>query len=337
MKSFKKEKLFFFILLVSLIVLAFLVIKPFIITIISAFLVAYIFSPLHKKINQKIKRKAISSFLLCLIIILLVVIPFFFLAKTLIIEAHSFYLLSKEKITFLNDCQLTICHQIKSLSAQPLVQAEIKKISDQISLWLINSVSKIIFNLPRFFLLLFIFLFTLYFSFKEGTFISEEIKRRIPIRPLHKEKIFKRIKEVTNGVIYGHLLIAFIQGLMGMLAFLIFGLPLPILWGSLMALLTLVPFLGTGLVWVPASFLLLISGSYYKAIGFFFFCLVFVSLLDNFLRPMIIGKKIKTHPLIILTGVIGGIWTFGIVGIILGPLILEITLTTFDLYFKKEI
>jgi len=139
------------------------------------------------------------------------------------------------------------------------------------------------------------------------------------------------------------LLIALIQGALGALGFFLFGISSPLFWGLLMGILSLLPMVGTGLIWVPAALILLLNGIFqdsysliFKGIGLFLYGLLIVSSLDNILRPKLISEKVKIHSAVILLGILGGVYLFGPLGVIVGPLIFSMTLVLLKAYFNSK-
>ena len=122
------------------------------------------------------------------------------------------------------------------------------------------------------------------------------------------------------------------QGGLSGLAFWVVGIPSAVFWGTVMTVLSVIPGIGTALVWVPAAIILAGGGHYYKAAGLTAFCALVVGSLDNFLRPALVGKDTQMHDLMIFFGTMGGIFMFGVPGIILGPLIAALFITIWDIY-----
>jgi len=127
--------------------------------------------------------------------------------------------------------------------------------------------------------------------------------------------------------------------MLGALGFFIFGISSPILWGVIMALLALIPVVGTGLVWIPASAILVLDGMFqnsnsliFKGVALFVYCLIFVGSLDNIIRPKLMSGRAKIHPVFILLGSLGGLFLFGPLGIIFGPLVLSLVVVLVELY-----
>jgi predicted PurR-regulated permease PerM len=137
---------------------------------------------------------------------------------------------------------------------------------------------------------------------------------------------------MVSATIYGGLLVAIVQGILGGLAFWILGLPSPVLWGTAMGFLSLIPIGGTALIWVPTSIILLIQGAFAKGIILLAIGVFVISMMDNFLRPLLVGARTKIHPLLLFFSVLGGIQAFGMIGLVAGPLVATLCITLIEIY-----
>ncbi len=340
----KIKKHFLLILGIILLVLSILIVRPFITAIVIGAFLAYMFYPINQWLNKRLKKHSLSAIFTLLLILLVLIVPAIFIARSFVGEAifiyqQGEYLLS----TGLSNCNSGTCLTVKDFLSGPLVSGYIKNALSTISSWLINQVSSFAFSLPKIFINLFVLSFVVFYLLRDGGEAVNKIKDWLKIKEHQREAIFNRVSEVTHGVVYGYLLTALVQGFMGGLGFAIFGLHSPIFWGFTMAVLAAIPYVGTGIVWVPASAMIIIQGIslgepglIWKGIGLFVYCLIFVGLIDNLIRPWIIGSKAKIHPALVLIGVIGGLFSFGIIGVLLGPLILELTSLVVSIYFHDE-
>ena len=182
----------------------------------------------------------------------------------------------------------------------------------------------------------------MFYFLKDGKQLFHKIVPYLGTEKVQYTHILTRLKEIINGVVYGYLLVALIQGALGALGFFIFGISSPLLWGLVMAILSLIPFVGTGVVWVPASVFILLDGMFsdsnwliFKGIALFIYGLVFIASSDNILRPKLMGDKAKIHPAIVMLGIFGGVFVLGPLGVILGPLILSLTFVVVKTFFKR--
>ena len=165
----------------------------------------------------------------------------------------------------------------------------------------------------------------------------------LPIKPAHQEILVKSFKDVTYAVIYGHVIIALIQGTLGTIGFVILGVPSPIFLGSIMTITALIPYLGTAIIWLPTAIFMITSGliqhsnsMVIRGIILLSFGALVISTIDNILRPKIIGSKADVHPLLVLFGVLGGLSMFGFIGIIIGPVILAACIVMIKLYLTRK-
>jgi len=141
-----------------------------------------------------------------------------------------------------------------------------------------------------------------------------------------------KFTSVTRATIKGTLAIGILQGGLAGMAFAVLGIPSAVFWGAIMAILSVIPSVGSALIWVPAAIFLAATGHLGKGIGLFAFCAVVVGSLDNLLRPMLVGKDTQMHELMILFGTLGGIIMFGVVGMIIGPIIAALFVTLWEIY-----
>ena len=194
-------------------------------------------------------------------------------------------------------------------------------------------------GVPKFFLNLIIMFITLFFFLRDGKKFVDKFSDYLNIHKKKYATITARLKQVIHAIVYGYGLVALIQGALGALGFFIFGVSSPIFWGIIMAIMSFIPFFGTGAIWVPASLYLLIKGwttgssvMMYKAGGLFLYSLLLVGSIDNMIRPFIVGDKANIHPAIIILGIFGGIALFGSIGILVGPLVLSLTAIIIETY-----
>jgi len=329
-----------------LVVLSFLVIRPFILAVFLGAILAYVFYPIYRWGAEKLKiNKTVVAFLICLIIFIIVIIPSFFFVKTLIKESYSLYIIGKQRfsIGIFESCTNSFCNSIKELSKDPTVSFYFQEGLKGATNWVIKKSSDFLISLPNILLNLFIVFFTLFYFLKDGGIFVQKISGYLSMQKTKYQQVVKRMKEVVYAVVYGYLFVALIQGALGAIGFLLFGVSSPLFWGIVMAFLALIPYLGTGIIWGPAALYLILDGVFqdsnwliYKGIGLLIYGFLIVSSMDNFIKPKIIGTKAKVHPALILLGIFGGIIVLGPIGILAGPLVLSLTSILFEEYLSKR-
>ncbi len=176
------------------------------------------------------------------------------------------------------------------------------------------------------------------YLFKDGSKMKKAIVIFSPLRDIHDEAIISKLALAVKSVIGGNVVVAIVQGILTAVGFMMFGVPNAGLWGSVAAIASLVPTVGTSLVVVPAVLYLFFSGNILFAVGLAIWGFTAVGLIDNYLGPKLASRGMKIHPLLVLLSVLGGIALFGPLGFILGPLILSLfgALTEIYLVIRKE-
>ena len=328
-----------------LVFLSYLVLKPFLLSIFLGALLAYISFPVYKWLKGKIKNNTVAALLVCIAILIVIIIPSIFFVNGLIQESFSIYVFTKQKLSggLFENCQNSFCNLVKTFSTDPQINFHLQETFKAVTSWVIKKGSDFLVSLPAILLNLFVMFFTLFYFLKEGSYIMKNIFHYLGMRKKKYLKIIGRLTEVIYSIIYGYLLVALMQGFFGTLGFFIFGVNSPLFWGAMMGVLALIPFIGTGLIWVPAAAFIFLNGIFqdsnlmiYKGIGLFVYCFIFVSSLDNFIRPKLIGDKAKIHPAIIMVGIFGGIVMVGPIGLIVGPLILSLTAIIIKEYISNK-
>ena len=347
-------KYIFILLLVFILVLSYQVIKPFLTALLTSCVLAYIFYPLYESLNKKLKRKNLSAFIISILIIILLAIPIIFLFTSISKESQFVYIRAKQIFTtgdvFRLGCApeatgsvCTISNWFGDFVGQPNIRYHLEESIQKITTSVAQSASRFIFSIPAIILNIFVTFFTTFYLFRDGKKLVERIKRVLPLNHHYRKHIFHRLDEITYAIIYGSLLIAAVQGVVGSVGFYFFGVPSPIMWGILMAVTALLPFIGTALVWLPVSLVIILQGittstpsTTLKGIGLLLYGALVISTIDNFLRPYIVGKKGGVHPVLVLLGVLGGIAFFGFIGFVIGPLVLAVFLILLEIYDKEK-
>lgn len=333
------------VLFVILLVLSFLIIKPFLSAVFLGALLAYILYPLYNRGRKKIRNETLTALLICLIVIILILIPSFFFVKTLTKEAYSLYVLGKQKLSvgLFEDCTNSFCNLVKELSKEPQVGYHFQEILKSATNWVIKKGSEFLVSIPSLLLNLFVVFFSLFYFLREGGVFVRKAGLYLSMKEKRYKEIMERLKEIVHAIIYGYVLVALMQGILGAIGFFLFGISSPLFWGVIMFFLALIPYLGTGIVWIPAAAIIFLNGIFqnsdiliYKGIGLFIYGVIIVGGLDNLIRPKIVGRKARIHPALILVGVLGGIFLMGPIGMIAGPLILGLTIMVIEEHLNKK-
>ena len=322
-----QSKYFFIGCVVLFLVLSVFVVKSFIIAIIGGVLLSYIFYPLYLRVKKLVRNKDIAAFLTAALVVVLVTVPLIFVANALIQE--SIHLFNEAKDLDLSVLEIYVPDNIKNTIN---LDEEIKSIVNKLSLWLAKGTSDFLVTLPKKVLDIFVILFIMFYTFKEGKDMVKKVKKHIPLKEKHKNHLAKRFNGVVYASLYGLVVTAIVQGGVGAIGLWLFDIPSPILWGMVMIILAMLPFVGAAFVWLPAVVYKLAIGDTFNGIGLLIYGVLIISTIDNIIRPKIVGSRGKIHPVLVLLGVLGGLEVFGLLGMIIGPLVLAILMVFLSLY-----
>ena len=344
---------FFFALLGLVIIASFIIIIPFIGSVIVGGILAFIFHPLFEWVHRRVKYKALSAFLIAVLILVLVTVPTVILVKNLAGESQYLYVRTKQLVfsgSLIEDrCydDTFICRSVNNVNA--LMRDE--KTRDYL-LDLLNSAiaaftkqfSDILLSLPHLILGLMVTLFTTYYLLSDGPALLKRLTTVIPLKVHHQDQVAKQFSDVTYALIYGALIVAITQGALAAFGFWIFGVKGFLWWGVVTTFFALVPFVGTAMIWVPISTFLVVSGYaageqglILRGFGLFLYGMFIIASADNILKPFIIAERARVHPLLVMVGVLGGLYMFGAIGAIVGPFVLTLLQTLFEIYERERI
>lgn len=348
-KKYSRASFFLFFLL--FIILSFYILFPFLRSIIFGVLVAYIFYPIYIFIFQRVgQRENLAAFLTTIGVFLIILVPFSIFLGTISGDVTSFYKFSKEHIlsgSFVPlDCTdgflCKASNMLNNLVQDQGIKKHISTGLGKLVASVLELTSSVVKSLPRVMLNFFIFVFVMFYSFRDGKEALQQAMDFLPLNNEFKQDLKVQAKEVIYATVYGNIIVAIIQGIVGAIGFVLFGVSSPVLWGVVMMVAALLPFIGSALVWFPAGLILVFQGfvagdvsGIWKGVGLMIYGLLFISTIDNFIKPKIIGRKISLHPLLVILGLFGGLATIGFLGLILGPLVLAF-LTSFIRVYAKD-
>jgi len=347
----KKEHIFLiftlFLTFLSLYLL-YQILSPFLTSIFWAILLAMVFYPLFQRLQRLLnKREVLCAMTMTLLVILVIILPSSLLMVSLANEVVGVYHWVEEMIK--TGRLQSHLEQIKEIPILKWIWGRLYQYGDvsqtnptdfllknlqQVSTFLFNQTSKIFKGLSTFIIGFFFTLLSLYYLFKDGARLLERLKEIVPIPSEERDLLIFRFKQMVYATIYGGIVVAIIQGALGGIIFWILGISSPVLWGTAMAFLSFIPIGGTALIWGPAAILLLVQGAFLKGIILLLLGIFGISMADNFLRPLFISSRTNIHPLLLFFAVLGGIQVFGLIGLVMGPLIATLCLTLIEIYVQ---
>lgn len=201
-----------------------------------------------------------------------------------------------------------------------------------ISGFLISRLRAVTLGTVNFFFMLFIMLYTMFFFLIDGDKLIDKILYYLPLKDQDERRMLDKFTSVTRATLKGTAVIGILQGVLTGLGFAVVGIHSAVFWGAVTAILSFIPGVGSALVWGPAVIILAATGNFAKAIGLGVFCAAVVGSIDNLLRPLLVGRDTQMHELMILFGTLGGIIMFGVMGVIIGPIIAALFVTVWSIY-----
>jgi len=180
-------------------------------------------------------------------------------------------------------------------------------------------------------------LYLLFFVLRDGERMLEAIIRALPLGDERERALFAKFAEVSRATIKGTLVIGLMQGFLGGVMFSILGVTGAVFWGVVMVILSILPIVGASIVWIPVAIFLLMSGAWIKALVLVIFGAVVIGLLDNILRPLLVGRDTKMPDYIILLSTLGGLSVFGISGFVIGPIIASLFLSVWVMFQEEHL
>ncbi len=330
-----KDNHYFFLIVLIIIslILVFILFKPFFVEIIIAAVLSSVFYKTYDWLRKILfGKKYLASFLMCFLLLLLVIIP----ATNLIIYAGKKAPLAFETFTnIMNQSEILQNDFLKKLNIPTINEEEIKKIiidfTKNISDWLMSGATILIKGTTSFAFSLVAILLTMFFFFADGDKMIKKMVDWSPLPDKYDFEIIKKFKRVSYVTLVSIFVTAFAQGLIGALGFLIIGWPFLFVF-IIMAFLSLIPYIGSSIFYIPVAIYLMITGNIWQAIFIIAWCWLVVSNVDELIRAYIIKGRSEVNPIFIIFSIMGGILVFGFWGVVIGPLIIALATTVLHIY-----
>jgi predicted PurR-regulated permease PerM len=333
-----------FILLVIAVSLAFAwILGPYYGSVFWASVLAIVFAPAYRRLLRSMRQKrTLAALAAVLIILMIVILPLTLVGAMLVQEGFTVY----ERIQSgdLNPAKyfqqvfaalpqwLTDLLDRFGLTDLGLMQERLSSGFMKGSQFLAAQALSIGQNTFQFIINLFIVLYLLFFFLRDGDYLARRIRNAIPLRIEQQRDLFSKFTTVIRATVKGNIVVALVQGALGGLIFWFLGVHAPVLWAVLMAFLSLLPAVGAGLVWVPVAVYFLVTGAVWQGIVLIAFGVLVIGLVDNVLRPVLVGKDTKMPDYVVLIATLGGMAIFGLNGFVIGPVIAAMFMAVWDLF-----
>jgi len=325
------------------------IMEPFLMPIFLALILSTLLTPLYDTLSRRLNgRQNLAALLVCVAVTLAILVPVLLLSTSLVHEATQVFEKLRDPGTvarlqaWLDPAGNPILSRLRSwmpasVSVESLdIGAKLAEQAQAIGTAAVGFVTKLATSVFGFLMNYFMMIVVLFFLLRDSAYFAERIRDISPLSDAEEHLFVERFRVVTRATVVGNLLTAAAQGFLSGLIFLILGLQNPILWGALTALLSLVPVVGTALVWVPWTIYLFASGSVVRAVIFLLVEVLVVGGVDNILRPMLLEGRVNMHTLVIFFSIVGGIGYFGILGMFIGPLVFAIAIAFIEFYAAKN-
>lgn len=342
------QRIFFGVLLLAVTAAFVWLIRGFLQPIFWAVAIGIVFFPMHEWVVRKLKgRRAIAAGISVVLIVIIVVLPLTAIVTAMAGEAAGLY----ERVTC--NTQAQTCDKIDVAAAidwgrqaipAPVLEfieslgfdfsrlrSQLSSMAVTASQFVATQAISIGQNTIRITVYFFLMLYLLFFFMRDGTKILEGLVRALPFGDERERHLLGRFAEVSRATIKGTLVVGVVQGAMGGIMFALLGIGAPVLWGVVMALLSIIPAVGPALVWIPAAIILLVQGHIVSAIALTIAGSLLIGLADNLLRPLLVGRDTKMPDYLILLSTLGGLTAFGLAGVVIGPIIASFFLSIWEM------
>jgi predicted PurR-regulated permease PerM len=339
-------RLFFGVVTVLVLYYSYAIVKPYLVDIFLALVIFFVAKPLHQVLTRLLfGKRSLASALTCLILALVIIVPLVTLVSIVARQALEFSSLLSQGMQsgtlgqWLNAKMDLLQHYLEHLKL-PLPPEQIKfeglvqTILSNASKFIYKNAINFLSGFTSFVLDLSLVLFVTFFLFLQGDDFIDEVKKLSPLSNADNEMIVSEMEATIKATLWSTVVVAFIQGSLGGIGFLLFGVPQPAFWGTVMVPASVIPVVGAAIIWLPAVIYLFLIGSWSKAVGLLIFCGVFIGSVDNVLKPMLMRGTRSTPTVLVLLAILGGISYFGMIGFILGPFILSLLLSLLSIYEK---
>jgi predicted PurR-regulated permease PerM len=331
-----------FLLLLSIITILFgYILKPFFFAIFWAVLLAAVFAPLNERLHQKFKNPNLCAGLTLVAVLISMILPVVIILAMLIGESLEIYnSIHSNGSSWMN----SLTGIFNSLSQHPLLarfDLDHQFITDKsvellkaVADFLVKNLSAFTENTVLFFVEFAVMLYCLFYFLRDGDHLVDIIVHYMPVDERHFNTFISEFLVTAKATLKFTFVIGGIQGALGGLMFYITGIENSLVWGVLMIGLSIVPAIGSAIIWAPAGIIMLFSGRIWQGIAILVCGAVVISSVDNLLRPILLGKDIQMHPLLIFLSILGGIAVFGFSGFVLGPVIASFFLASWKLLLE---
>jgi predicted PurR-regulated permease PerM len=317
-------------------IISFFLIRPVLISIISGLILAYIFLPVKSWVSSRLKKpnENLVTSIVSLIAFLIIAIPLWFIIPLMINQVFAVFRFS-QTLDISGFISSIFPGASQEFTTQMIVT--LNSLTSQAASGVLNVLVNFFLDIPVILLNVFVIAFVFFFALRDGEKLKALVRDLSPLSKRHEKILVDKFRGITDSILYGQVVIGLAQGIVAGIAFLIFGIPNALILTVLAVAFSIIPIVGPGLVWFPVAVYLFLTSNIWIGIAFLAYHLFLTSTVDNFLRPYIVAKRSDSSQVVVLIGMIGGLFVFGVVGLIIGPLVLAYLLTFINAYREKTL
>jgi predicted PurR-regulated permease PerM len=312
--------------------LCFRILQPFLNVILWAVVLAVVFNPVHVQVERRIASPGLAAAVSTFLVLVTILAPITFITIAVIHEAQAVAARLSDSSGEWPRVNAALIEpvlrplsrfiDVDTLRSPEFLRDKLQTLSGSLAIGTVGVVGGLFSTFAR----LFLVLFSLFYLLRDHEAIGRALYDLVPLEERQLTLVLTRTRDVISASVSGKVLISAIQGLLGCFVFWALGLPSAMLWGVVMFFLSMIPMAGAFLVWGPAAGFLLVTGAWTKAIVLVAFGVLVIGTIDNVLAPKLVGQRVAMHELLIFFAVLGGIQIFGVLGLILGPVVVAVTL-----------
>jgi predicted PurR-regulated permease PerM len=339
MSEKKLRNIFFFGLLGLITILFFYLLKPFFYPLFWAAVIASLFRPLYARLNKKVSRPNLTAVIVLLVVLVIIILPAFLIGTLLVNESMTLYASLNEGSNPIRDIfqkfpDLIRNHAyVKRLHInEALLVEKLSGGAKEIADFIFTSLKGLTQNTLVFFAMFLVMLYALFFFIRDGERFLKKTYSLFPLGENLERMLYEKFTSAARATLKGTLIIAFIQGTIAGLLFFFVGIEGALIWWILMVFLAVIPGVGCSIVWLPTGIVMLATGHLWEGLTILLTGTLVISTIDNVLRPILVGRDIQMHPILILFSTLGGIALFGFSGLVIGPMIAALFFSFWEMY-----
>ena len=322
--------------LLLLIYLVFRIAEPFLSALAWAAILVTFFYPMHKRLAQRLsaaRASVISTFAVTILLIApAMLLTTLFVREAVAISRGVQHSLVEQHAPLIAKGWAGLASRIPGMDPNANILETLEQWIEKQVGFLAERLGTILKNIAAFVFDLFVMIFAMFYFFRDARKILPAVRSIMPFDAVHQDAMIVQIRELISASVSTSLVVAAVQGALGGLGFVIVGLPAAVFWGVAMAFFSLVPVIGSGLIFVPASLWLVFTGHWWRAIVLLAICAGISTIVDNVLRPVLLGGRTELSGLVIFISVLGGVHLFGMLGLVLGPILVAMAAGVLSVY-----